>query len=154
MESYDLRSCNFLITLKSKRPQRCSLMNLKVPYKHVNLLEQWWETLSQTSVPISQPKHLNLPSLSGLANPPPPQPTPKTYTLKKVYVYVFMCLYMLLTMTHKWLTSPSHHLPLSVLSQNPRTNWEHGPPPGSLRLCSYTMLGTSVPLFKGLMVYV
>lgn len=57
-------------------------------------------------------------------------------------------------MTHKWLTSPSHHLPLSILSQNPRTNWEHGPPPGSLCLCSYTMLGTSVPLFKGLMVYV
>lgn len=52
------------------------------------------------------------------------------------------------------MTSPSHHLPLPVLSQNPRTNWEHSPPPDSLCLCSYTMLGTSVPLFKGFLVYV
>lgn len=45
------------------------------------------ETLSQTSVPISQPKHLNLPSLSGLANTPPPQPTPKTDTLKSICIH-------------------------------------------------------------------
>lgn len=55
------RAVFVFITLKSKRPQTCSLVSVTVPWKHINLLEQWWKPLSQTSVLISQHKHLNLP---------------------------------------------------------------------------------------------